>query len=92
MIFVAITIYLYLLCFIVWDELPSNFVDVHTQKYNTPWYMYPMRLGVVGLIGLASILSYVFKRYEKEVFVFGILIIIALLAGPYYNEQRFTSI
>ena len=91
MIFVGIAIYLYLLCFIVWDELPANFVDVHTQKYNTPWYMYPMRLGVVGLIGLASILSYVFRRYEKEVFVFGILIVIALLAGPYYNEQRFNK-
>ena len=91
MIFVGIAIYLYLLCFIVWDELPANFVDVHTQKYNTPWYLYPMRLGLIGLIGLASILSYVFKRYEKEVFVFGILIIIALLAGPYYNEQRFNK-
>ena len=91
MIFVGIAIYLYLLCFIVWDELPANFVDTHTQKYNTPWYMYPMRLGVIGLVGLASILSYVFKRYEKEVFVFGILIVIALVAGPYYNEQRFNK-
>jgi hypothetical protein len=91
MIFVGIAFYLYLLCFVVWDELPANFVDVHTQKYNTPWYMYPMRLGVIGLIGLASILSYIFKRYEKEVFVFGIFIIITLLAGPYYNEQRFNK-
>lgn len=91
MILVGIAIYLYLLCFIVWDELPANFVDVHTQKYNTPWYLYPMRLGLIGLIGLASILSYVFKRYEKEVFVFGIVIIVALLAGPYYNEQRFNK-
>jgi hypothetical protein len=91
MIFVGIALYLYLVCFVVWDELPANFIDVHTQKYNTPWYMYPMRFGVIGLIGLASILSYIFKRYEKEVFVFGILIIIALLAGPYYNEQRFSK-
>jgi hypothetical protein len=91
MIFVGIAIYLYLLCFIVWDELPANFVDVHTQKYNTPWYLYPLRLGLMGLVGLASILSYIFKRYEKEVFVFGILIIVALMAGPYYNEQRFNK-
>lgn len=90
-ILVGVIVYLYLLCFIVWVQLPSNYIDVHTQKYNTPWYLYPMRLGVIGLIGLASILSYVFKRYEKEVFVFGILIIIALLAGPYYNEQRFNK-
>ena len=90
-ILVGIVVYLYLLCFIVWDQLPVNLLDVHTQKYNTPWYLYPMRLGVIGLIGLASILSYLFKKYEKEVFVFGILIAIALLAGPYYNEQRFNK-
>ncbi len=90
-ILVAVILYLYLLCFIVWVQLPANYIDVHTQKYNTPWYLYPMRLGIIGLIGLASILSFVFKRYEKEVFVFGILITIALLAGPYYNEQRFNK-
>jgi hypothetical protein len=90
-VLVGFAVYLYLLCFIVWDQLPSNYLDSHTQKYSTPWYLYPMRLGVIGLIGLASILSYVFKKYEKEVFVFGILIALALLAGPYYNEQRFNK-
>ena len=72
-------------------ELPANYVDVHTQGYNTPWYLYPMRLGLVGLIGIAYILSYLFKRFERETFVFGIIIIIALFAGPYYNEQRFNK-
>jgi hypothetical protein len=90
-VLVGFTVYLYLLCFIVWDQVPANYLDSHTQKYNTPWYLYPMRLGVIGLIGLASILSYVFKKYEKEVFVFGILIALTLLAGPYYNEQRFNK-
>jgi len=85
---VWIVVYLLALGFIVWSQLPANYVDVHTQNYNTPWYLYPMRLGAIGLIGIASILSYVFKKFEKEVFVFGIIIIIAILAGPYYNEQR----
>jgi len=88
---VWIVVYLCALGFIVWSQLPANYVDVHTQNYNTPWYLYPMRLGVIGLFGTASILSYVFKKFEKEVFVFGIIIIIALLAGPYYNEQRFNK-
>lgn len=91
LVLVGSVVYLYLLCFIVWDQLPPDILDVHTQKYNTPWYLYPMRLGIIGLIGLASILSYAFKKYEKVVFVFGILIAIALLAGPYYNEQRFNK-
>jgi hypothetical protein len=83
--------YLYALCFIIWDQLPANLVDMHTQNYSTPWYVYPLRLGIIGLIGVVSILSYAFRRFEKEVFVFGLIIIIALLAGPYYDEQRFNK-
>ena len=64
---------------------------MHTQNYSTPWYVYPMRLGIIGLIGLVSILSYVFKKFERQVFVFGILSIVALFAGPYYDEQRFNK-
>jgi hypothetical protein len=85
---VGIIFYLYVLCFIIWDQLPANLVDMHTQNYNTPWYVYPLRLGIIGLIGVVSILSYVFRRFEKEVFVFGLIIIIAVFAGPYYDEQR----
>ena len=32
-----------------------------------------------------------FKRFEKEVFVFGIIIVIALLTGPYYDQHRFSK-
>lgn len=88
---VAIVVYLSTLCFIVWSELPGNYVDAQTQSYDTPWYLYPMRLGLVGLIGIGYTLSYLFKRFERETFVFGIIIIIALFAGPYYNEQRFNK-
>ena len=90
-ILVGIIFYLYVLGFIVWDQLPANVVNMHTQNYNTPWYVYPLRLGIVGLIGVVSVLSYVFKRFEREVFVFGILVIVALFAGPYYDEQRFNK-
>lgn len=88
---VSIVVYVCALCLLVWTQLPANYVDIHTQKYGTPWYLYSMRLGVVGLLGVASILSYLFKRFEKEVFVFGIIFIVALLAGPYYNEHRFNK-
>ena len=90
-ILVGIIFYLYVLGFIVWDQLPANLVNMHTQNYSTPWYVYPIRLGIIGLIGLVSVLSYVFKRFEREVFVFGILSIVALFAGPYYDEQRFNK-
>ena len=32
-----------------------------------------------------------FKRFEKEVFVFGIIILVALLTGPYYDQHRFSK-
>ena len=35
--------------------------------------------------------SYVFKKFERQVFAFGILSIVALFAGPYYDEQRFNK-
>ena len=85
---VSASIYLVALCFIVWIQLPDGYVDAHTQNYNTPWYLYGIRLGISGLIGIAAILSYLFKKFEKEVFVFGIILIIALFLGPYYNEHR----
>ncbi|HZL22736.1 MAG TPA: hypothetical protein VFC05_05395, partial [Nitrososphaeraceae archaeon] len=34
---------------------------------------------------------YLYRRFEKEVFVFGIIIIIAFFTGPFYDEQRFTK-
>ncbi len=90
-LFVSSIVYLFALCFLVWIQLPANYIDVHTQGYNTPWYLYPMRMGIVGLFGTAFVLSYLFKRYEREVFIFGIIAIIALFAGPYYNEHRFSK-
>jgi hypothetical protein len=84
-------VYLIALSFLVWTQIPENYIGIQRDGFTTPWYFYPMRLGLVGLFGLASILSYIFRRFEKEVFVFGIIIIIALLMGPFYNEQRFTK-
>jgi len=83
--------YLTALSFIVWIQLPPNYIQAHTAGYNNPWYLYAPRLGLVGLFGLAYILSYLFKKFEKEVFVFGVIVVIALLTGPYYFEHRFSK-
>lgn len=90
-VLVWIVVYLYAFSFVVWALLPPDYIDVHRDGITTPWYFYPMRLGVTGLIGLGCILSYVFKRFEKEVFVFGIMMITAFLMGPFYDEQRLTK-
>ena len=79
------------LSFIVWNQLPPDYIQAHTAGYNNPWYLYAPRLGLVGIFGLAYILSYLFKKFEKEVFVFGVIVVIALIAGPYYFEHRFSK-
>ena len=45
----------------------------------------------MGLLGIAFVLSYLFRRFEKEIFVFGIIVIVAFVAGPYYDEHRFSK-
>ena len=55
------------------------------------WYQYPMKLGLAGVLGIAFFLSYFFKKFEKEVFVFGLIIVISLLTAPYYDEHRFSK-
>lgn len=90
-VIVWIIVYLYAFSFVVWTQLPSIYIDVQRDGKTTPWYFYPMRLGLVGLIGLAFIFSYIFKRFEKQVFIFGIIMIVAFLVGPFYDEQRMTK-
>jgi hypothetical protein len=84
-------IYVFALSFIVWTSLPTNYLQAQTNEFTTPWYLYPLRLGTIGLFGIAYILSYLFKRFQKEVFVFGIIALVAFIAGPYYNEHRFSK-
>ncbi|HZA65095.1 MAG TPA: hypothetical protein VE573_19610, partial [Nitrososphaeraceae archaeon] len=83
--------WLYAISLIVWSELSVEAVEIQTHDYSIPWYLYPVKLGVTGLLGLAFIISYLFKKFEKEIFVFGIIVIIAFVTGPYYDEHRFSK-
>ena len=88
---VFLAAYLYLLSYIIIGELPLDIIRAHTYESSVPWYLYPMRLGVAGLLGLAFILSFLFKKFEKQVFVFGVIIILSFVTGPYYDEARFSK-
>jgi hypothetical protein len=91
-IMVLVVSYLYAFTFITWAELPLKDIESQTSESfprNVPWYLYPMKLGLVGILGIAYLLSYVFRKFETEIFVFGIMAIIAIIAGPYYDEHRF---
>ena len=93
-VLVSVVSYLYVLTFITWAELPLKDIETQTSESfprNVPWYLFPMKLGLVGILGVSYLLSYVFRKFEKEIFVFGIMAIIAIVAGPYYDEHRFTK-
>ncbi len=91
---ISVLVYLYFFTFVVLEALSVDDIQIQvgtsTQR-NIPWYLYPVKFGVVGLLGLAFILSYLFKRFEKEIFVFGIIAVVALIAGPYYDEHRLSK-
>jgi hypothetical protein len=91
---VSILVFLYLFTFLVWSQLSIE--DIQSQadtenEWNVPWYLYPMKLGLTGLLGLVFLLSYLFRKFEKEIFVFVLIAVIALFAGPYYDEHRFSK-
>jgi hypothetical protein len=91
LLLVFVIAWLYVATFIVWSQLPVEAVEIQSIDHTVPWYLYPMKLGVTGLLGFAFILSYLFRKFEKEIFVFGIIAVVAFLAGPYYFEHRFNK-
>ena len=91
-ILVSVVFYLYLFSYITWAELSVKDIEIQISELyprNVPWFLYPMKLGLIGILGLSFVLSYIFRRFEKEVFVFGVIVIVTLITGPYYDEHRF---
>ncbi len=91
LVLVFVIAWLYVFTFVVWSQLSVDAVEVQTYDYAVPWYLYPMKLGVTGLLGFAFILSYLFRKFEKEMVVFGIIVVVAFATGPYYDEHRFSK-
>ena len=88
---VFLVVYVYLLSFIVIGYLPLGTIRTHTDESSVPWYLYPMRMGVAGIFGLIFLLLYLINKFEKIVFVFGVMIIVSIFMGPYYDEARFSK-
>jgi hypothetical protein len=89
-ILVLTAAYLYLFTVLVWNTLSVDDITSQIKQFNNvPWYLYPVKFGLTGLLGLAFVLSYISKKFEKEIFIFGLIILFAFFAGPYYDEHRF---
>jgi len=88
---VAVTAYMYIFTFLVWGQLSGEEIQLQQVPYDLPWYLYPMKLGITGLLGISFILSYFFKKFERDIIIFGLIAVIALFFGPYYDEYRFSK-
>ena len=89
---ICIVAYLYGLSFVIWDANTPNFeLYADTNGLNDiPDYFLPLRFGISGLLGIALLLSYLLKRFETEIFIFGIFGILAylILSDPQYSDFR----
>ena len=86
----SIIVYLYLFTFFVWTQVSVQDTLYYIKdQWNVPLYLYPMKFGLIGILGLVFVISYIFRKFEKEIFIFGAIAFIAFAAGPFYDEHRF---
>jgi hypothetical protein len=88
---VAVVIYVYGLSVITSTQSSIEDLKIQTAEYRVPWFFYTIKLGIIGCLGLIFILSYLFKRFENEIFVFGVIILVAMVVGTYYDQHRFSK-
>lgn len=90
-------IYLYGLCFIIWASVYQSYNLLPTLSHTVPWYGWPNRLGICGLISLFAVFYLInraknVKEYAFFIFLplstFGIARIIHIM--PVYYEDRLT--
>jgi hypothetical protein len=94
LVLISLFVYFYFLSFLIWGDLSLETVQKQTSKDGQqiiPWYLYPIKLGVCGFIGPLFIIYCLFKKPDKRLFIFFIIVIIALFVGPYYDEHRFSK-
>jgi hypothetical protein len=94
LVLISLFVYFYFLSFLIWGDLSLETVQKQTSKDGQqiiPWYLYPIKLGVCGFIGSLFIINCLFKKSDKRLFIFFIILVIALFVGPYYDEHRFSK-
>jgi hypothetical protein len=94
LVLISLFVYFYFLSFLIWGDSSLETVQKQSSKDGQqviPWYLYAIKLGVCGFIGALFIIYCLFKKSDKRLFIFFIILIVALFAGPYYDEHRFSK-
>ena len=96
-IFISSLIFIiYIFTFIIWGSIEANFNVWLVFGYNgsVPWYFYPLRLGIVGIIALTGILYWAISRkynYLAQLVPLYIWLFIPIFLRSYYLEYRLTK-
>ena len=66
----SIVAYLYLFTLFVWAQVSDEDIRSHVKdEWNVPWYLYPVKFGLAGLLGLAF-WSLIFLKNLKRRYLF----------------------
>ncbi|MEM3386081.1 MAG: LamG-like jellyroll fold domain-containing protein [Nitrososphaerales archaeon] len=71
----VLTIYLYMLSFIVWNNVADKFT-LSAASYMTPWYIYPLRFGTIFLLALITVL-FMRKFISYNALIIGVILAIS---------------
>lgn len=91
---ISIVVYLFTFTFIVWNQLSFKEIQLQTSEKGqriVPWYLYPSRLGLSGILGLIYVATYIFRKFDNGVWIFVLIAFVSFIAGPYYDENRLTK-
>jgi len=91
-------IYLYGLCLIIWGKVYETYNNLPIQMHMVPWYAWPNRLGICGLIALLGVIYLInknkyIKKYSFFMFLVPVSFAIARIVHMYpdfYFEDRLT--
>ena len=90
-------IYVYALCLIIWASVYQSHNSLPTFSHTVPWYGWPNRLGICGLISLIAVVFLINRAKSVKEYAFFIFLPLATFAiariihvFPVYFEDRLT--
>jgi hypothetical protein len=92
-----LVVYLYCICFLIVDKVLEDYGHLPNSVHDVPWYAWPIRLGISGLVALPVIIYLLYRgKSVKEYTFFIFLVPISFVIGrilhvyPFYFEDRLT--
>jgi hypothetical protein len=91
-------IYFYGLCLVIWSKVFETYNNLPIGAHTVPWYAWPNRLGICGLIALPGIVYLIHKNKGiKDYYFFVLLVPVSFIIArilhvvpSFYFEDRLT--